>query len=347
VICSSPRLASASGLWPCGQPLFPLRFPLCKASGIQIGAKPASDGRITPIWLPIDGGVGVRRLFTASELQSLGWSHDAIRWGLRVGRWRRVEHGIYAEGSADPTRFDHARAALVATGGVASGTMAGAILRLDAVQYTRLDVTVPRSHGTRRAGIRRRELAPGHVIEVRGIRCTDGLQTLVDLAAELDDTAWEAALESALRRGLTSIGEVECAARGSVRGVTRMRRVLALRPADAPPTESLLETLMVQLARRVPGLPPPRRQVEVFTASGRFVARVDLAWPELGLFIELDGQHHQFQPVYDARRETAIVAATGWLCGRFTWREVVRVPAATTRRLADLVDQARRRPLPA
>jgi very-short-patch-repair endonuclease len=75
------------------------------------------------------------------------------------------------------------------------------------------------------------------------------------------------------------------------------------------------------------------------------VARVDLASLELGLFVELDGQHHRGQPVYDSRRETAIVAATGWLCGRFTWHEVVHLPAVTARRLHELAIQARRRPL--
>ena len=125
-----------------------------------------------------------------------------------------------------------------------------------------------------------------------------------------------------------------------------MRRVLALRPPGAPATESLLETLMVQLARDIPGLPPPVRQFTVYDARGEFVARVDLCWPQLGLFIELDGQHHPGQPVYDARRETAVVAATGWLVGRFTWYEVVQIPKTTVRRLTALVDQAGRRPLP-
>ena len=103
---------------------------------------------------------------------------------------------------------------------------------------------------------------------------------------------------------------------------------------------------MVQLARTIPDLAPPVRQVNVVNGHGDFVARVDLAWPDLGLFIELDGQHHLGQPLYDARRETAIVAATGWLCGRFTWREVVHLPIVTARHLDALVHQARRRPLP-
>src|SRR3954454_14910020 len=112
------------------------------------------------------------------------------------------------------------------------------------------------------------------------------LQTMLDLAITLDDLGWEQALESALRKQLITLADLDVAAG---RGAPRIRRVLALRPTGAPPTESLLETLMVQLARTVPGLGPPVRQFEVFDEHGQFVARVDLAWPELGLFVELDG----------------------------------------------------------
>jgi len=121
--------------------------------------------------------------------------------------------------------------------------------------------------------------------------------------------------------------------------------VLGARPSGAPPTESLLETLMVQLVRTVDALPDPVRQYEVLSADGDFVARVDLCWPCIGLFLELDGEHHKDQPRYDARRETAVIAATGWMPGRFTWHEVVHLPHTTSRRLAALADQARRRPV--
>ena len=100
---------------------------------------------------------------------------------------------------------------------------------------------------------------------------------------------------------------------------------------------------MVQLARDIPGLPPPVRQYTVYDEHGELIARVDLCWPQLGLFIELDGQQHKGQPVYDAMRETAVVAATGWLPGRFTWLEVVRLPNLTRRRLEALGAQACRR----
>jgi very-short-patch-repair endonuclease len=100
---------------------------------------------------------------------------------------------------------------------------------------------------------------------------------------------------------------------------------------------------MVQLIRTVVGLPEPVRQHRVTWLDGSFVARVDLCWPHLGLLLELDGQRHKDQPVYDAHRQTAVVAATGWLVGRFTWHEVVHAPRSSARRLAALVDQARRR----
>jgi hypothetical protein len=286
----------------------------------------------------------VGRLFTTEDAYARGLTQSSLRWGETKGRWRRVHRGVYAEGPEEPTPLDRQRAAVIATHGAASGSLAGVLYGLDAVEFNGKCVTVPPTGNGRRTGVRRCQLDERRITVVGGIRCTDGVQTMLDLAPILDDLTWEQALESALRKRLLALADVAAPPPRTL-GADRISRVLALRPVDAPPTESLLETLMVQLARLVPGLGPPVRQYEVYDEYGQFVARVDLAWPELGLFIELDGQHHLGQPAYDARRETAVVAATGWLCGRFTWVEVVRFPASTSRRLAALVEQCRRRPL--
>ena len=272
----------------------------------------------------------MRRLFTND-----GYTEAALRWGERTGQWRRVDRLVWAEGPEAVSELDRARAAVMATGGVASHHLAAVLYGLDAVRLDGPWVTVPRTSNGRRERVSRRDLAPEHVVTVAGLPCTDGLRTLLDLVPSLSDVVWEQALESALRRRLTSVVAFDALK------TMRVRRVLDLRPAGAPPTESLLETLMVQLARTVPGLPEPVRQLWIEEAR----ARLDLAWPHLGLFVELDGQHHKDQPVYDASRETAVVAATGWLCGRFTWTEVTRFPNSTARRLAALADQSRRRPL--
>ncbi len=264
----------------------------------------------------------MRRLFTSEEA-----TEATLRWGELKGRWRRADRGVWAEGPEKLSEFDRARAAVLATGGVASHHLAGVLLRLDSVDLNGPWVTVPPNGNGRRPHVCRRQLPAECVIRVAGLPCTDGTRTLLDLS-RLPDHVWEQALESALRRRLTSIEAV----RGS-------RRVLDRRPAGAPPTESLLETLMVQLARTVPGLPDPVRQLHVGHT------RLDLAWPHLGLFVELHGQHHKDQPVYDARRETAVVAATGWLCGRFSRTEVVHTPNSTARRLGAMAEQARRRPV--
>jgi very-short-patch-repair endonuclease len=280
----------------------------------------------------------MRRLYTTDEL---GLTRSALRWAERSGRWQRIDRGVWVQGSDAVTELDRARAAVLATGAVASHHLAGVLHGLDSVRLDGRWMTLPPTASGGRPRACRRHLEPERIACVAGLACTDGLQTVVDLASSLTDVVWEHALESALRKRLTSVDDLTAVMTGRAAGAVRARRVLTLRPGGAAPTESLLETLMVQLIRTVPGLPAPARQVWIEAAR----ARLDLAWPELGLFIELDGQHHKDQPVYDARRETAVVAATGWLCGRFTWAEVVHLPNATARRLADLADQARRRPL--
>ena len=291
----------------------------------------------------------MRELFTTTDAARRGIGPAALRWGERVGRWRRVAQGVYGEGPADPSPLDRALALVVVTGGVASGCLAGVLHGLDGIELAGPDVTVEPCRRQRCVGVRRRDLAPERICTVQGFRCTDGLQTLVDLSALVDDLIWEQALESALRQSIVLMAEIQLALPGLRKsrtpGCPRMARVLALRPDGAPATGSLLETLMVQLIRGMPGVSDPVRQLQIRNAHDEFVAWVDLAWPDLGLFVELDGEHHKDQPVYDARRETAIVAATGWLCGRFTWTEVHRHPRATTRRLVALADQARRRPM--
>lgn len=277
--------------------------------------------------------------FTAAES---GMTRAQLRHGESVGRWRKITRTTYRFGSDPPTLLDECVALVVLTGGVATGALAGVLLGLDSVNLRRTEATLPPGSTNRHQRIRRRELI-GDVVDVGGIPCSGGLQTLIDLAAELDDLRWEQALESALRKKLTTVGELEAwlpeLGRRRTPGATRIRRVLALRPTGAARTGSLLETLFVQLVRAA-GLPEPLRQVEVRNEHGELVGRVDFAWPELGLFIELDGQHHADQPVHDARRETNLIAATGWLVGRFTWDEITRHPTSTARQLAKLLARA-------
>lgn len=185
------------------------------------------------------------------------------------------------------------------------------------------------------------------VIVIDGIPSVSALQAMFDLATIVDDPVWEQANECALHRKHFAMEEQRSLlpSAAGCPGVERIRRVLALRPDGAPPTESMLETLAVQLIRALPGVPEPSRQHRIVYEDRRH-HRIDLCWPDIGLFLELDGQGHKNQPVYDSLRGSAIVAETGWLGIRVTWDEVVRYPHHTARRITRVVMQARRRPLP-
>jgi len=126
----------------------------------------------------------VRRFFTTAES---GRSASALRWGERKGRWQRVGRGIYGEGSEVPSELDLALAAVIRAGGVASGRLAGVLHGLDSVHLRGPDLTVSPTASGRIPGARRRVLEPERIVLVDGMPCTDGLQTLVDLAATLDD----------------------------------------------------------------------------------------------------------------------------------------------------------------
>jgi len=265
----------------------------------------------------------MRRLFTAAES---GLTNSALRWGCRAGQWVRVQQAVYAEGPEPVSALDRERARVLASHSPARGGLGGVLLGLDGVALDGRPT-------------RREHLADDHISVVGETMCADALTVLGDLASMLDDDRWEQALESALRKGIVTIDELTEVAERSLRA----RRVLSRRPSGAPPTESLMETLALQLARPIPLLGELTRQHEVWTRDELFVARVDLAALDIGLFLELDGQHHKDQPVYDARRETAVVAATGMLPGRFTWHELTRIPRATQRRMAEVADQAARR----
>ncbi len=286
----------------------------------------------------------MRRIFTTDEALAHGETPDRLRWKVRTGGYTDLGRGVYAEGSEPPSMLDESIAGALVTGGVVAGGAAAAMhggLDLDFVE--RVHFVVPDGSSNKRGGARRTRLIGG-VVVVHGVRTTDGLQTLIDLAAELDDRRWEHALEACLRQRLTTIAAIEAAlpilSARRAKGAARIRSVLALRPRGARPTESLLETLAVQLIRDF-GLPTPTRQYVVHTLDGRFVARVDLCWPEPGVFFELDGRGHDRQPVHDAARQTAVAAATGWLCARATWKQVVHHPRATARDIEAVLDQAR------
>jgi hypothetical protein len=191
-------------------------------------------------------------------------------------------------------------------------------------------ITVPRSRNGRGADgwLVHRADVPKVDIEVReGLRCTDVVRTLTDLARVLDHAQAVVAADSALRLGLVRLSELAPMGRTHGRGAARVRGVHA---ALDPRSGSVLETLL-RLALAEAGLPEPVSQYGVMD-HGHEVARVDFCWPERRLIVEADGfAFHSSRDDYRRDRQRMNeLERLGWRVLRFTWEDVVHRPDHVT-----------------
>jgi very-short-patch-repair endonuclease len=174
---------------------------------------------------------------------------------------------------------------------------------------------------------------------VEAIPVTSIRRTLLDLGSAVPLDRLEKSVERALFRGLTSPGAlwayIDEVGRQGRRGVQPLRTVLELR-GRVPATESDLETEMLQLLRRA-GLPEPVRQHEVVVACRRF--RVDLAYPDLKIALELDGD----EPHFGARKSDSddtrdgLLQLGGWLTQHFTRRHIRHEEPASAERVRQAI----------
>lgn len=241
-------------------------------------------------------------LITRAQAVKLGLSNEVIDG--RVGRtWEPVYRGVFRELVVEPTWEQSVMAACLAAGpgrAWASGETAARLLGLDGCEGSKVEVTTTgKSRSRPGMNVRHvREMPRCDRMRVKGIPCTTASRTLLDLGASMPLEGVELAVESALRRRLTSTKHLRSrldvvGGRGRA-GSRALRRVLEIRDEEAA-AESALETQFLQ-ALRTEGLPPPVRQLQIFD-GGRFLIRIDFAYPDVRLAIELDGF------LYHGRRE--------------------------------------------
>ncbi|MFI7306213.1 DUF559 domain-containing protein [Micromonospora aurantiaca] len=162
---------------------------------------------------------------------------------------------------------------------------------------------------------------------VGGLPVTTPLRTAFDLGRHGSRVEALVAVDALLHSRLVRLPGLRdfAAARAGWPGLSLLREVLALaEPLSESPMETRMRLLLLDA-----GLGPLTAQHEV-RAGGRFVARVDLAWPALRLAVEYDGDHHRERAHFrrDVARLNALRAA-GWVVLRFTADDVLRRPDAT------------------
>lgn len=259
------------------------------------------------------------------------------RW-VAEGRLTSVQPRVFRVMGAPATWHQAVLAASLAADGVVSHRAAAEVWGLiQPAGYVDISVLPPRKPELRPPAILHRvaDLHPELATERAGLRLTDPVRTVVDLGLVLPKWSVRDALSRGLTTQLLGIREVErlrdALGRQGRNGTGVMRAVLEERLLTAGTEESLLETRFVDLVRRH-DLPRPVFQHEVWHA-GRFMARIDAAYPDLLLAIEVDGFAAHASPdafQRDRTRQNRLVAL-GWTVLRFTWADVVRDPASVAR----------------
>jgi len=190
-------------------------------------------------------------VFTRDQARRCGLTDDTLwrrtRSGLLVSEYRNV-----LRYSLIPPSFHQQLMAvcLRVPGSIwASHRGAAALWGLDEVRPDIIEVTssIPVYPGRSEVVVHRvSDMTARDTCVVAGIPATTVHRTLIDLGAVADAGVVEAAMESALRRGMTSIERLErrlreIGGRGR-RGVGVLRKVLERREPGVPSTDSGLET---------------------------------------------------------------------------------------------------------
>jgi very-short-patch-repair endonuclease len=180
------------------------------------------------------------------------------------------------------------------------------------------------------------------VTYVEGIPVTRPVRTLLDLAVVLSADELETVLNEGIRRNLLSVSGVARRLEefGPLRrGSAVVRAVLDRHVPGRRPPESVLETRFLQLIRSR-GLPEPVPQHEVKIDTGS-VARIDFAYPDRQIAIELDGAvyHSGTRAERRDRRRDHKLGALRWRVIHFGWDEVMSTPEYVLETIDAYLDQ--------
>ncbi|TFV50482.1 DUF559 domain-containing protein [Blastococcus sp. TF02A_35] len=253
------------------------------------------------------------RVFRGSEQVRAG---RITKGQLRSAAWQRVFPDVYACASIPLDHAWRARAAahLAVPGAVVSGRSAAVLWGVDlAGPEDDVECTVPlecRGGAVRGIRVTRRTLLGDDVTRHLGVPVTTPLPAALDLARIEPGDEAVVAVDQFLRAGLVTLPGLRTAAGTLVGpGCRQVRR--AVERADGL-AESPQETRL-RLLLHASRLPRPVAQHTVLDADGRFVARVDFAWPEAKVAVEYEGVWHgrPQQVARDRRRLNALTAA-GW-----------------------------------
>lgn len=275
---------------------------------------------------------GQHGIFTLAQARDSGIDERAVRHGVEVGAWTSVHAGVYRVTAAPFSWRGRLMAACLAGRALASHRSAAVLWELDGFGEEAPEISRPRGTNFRAAGVRSHEstdLPMAEPVVIDGIPTTGIARTLVDIGAVVPLWKVERAVDEALRRNLLTIQDTWAVlirhSRRGRRGCGKLRAVLNDRiPAGS--TDSWFERLFLR-ALGDTSIPMPATQHVVRDRAG-YVVRVDVAWPEQKVAVELDGK--AFHLNAEAFEHDAAVRnrlrVDGWVVLVVTWKMFTEQP---------------------
>ena len=290
----------------------------------------ALDDRLLPVF------ARQHWLVSMDDVRDAGGSSQAAHDRLQLGRWERADRRVYRLVGA-PTDWQQTVLAPILSAGrgvvVAASHHTAAVLHgVPGYGRGRPELTTPRPFNLRREGVRihtSTDLQRCTVVVRDGIPVTDINRTILDLGRYESDRRVLRAIEWARRKELTDwdqlIATLARHARRGRSGIRRLRRVIVANAHRQEITDSDFELLLLALLLEH-GLPEPVVHHRVY-AGDRFVAEVDMAYPDRKVAMEADGPSHLESEVRerDLPRQNDLTLL-GWDVLRFTWDRYVARP---------------------
>jgi hypothetical protein len=274
--------------------------------------------------------------FSREQAHAAGLSDAQLRGRVRSGLLQQIGPNAFRIAGTPPGIRSDLLALVLDIGPPcwASGPTAAALHGFDGFSLRRpLHLTVPRERNVRRIGAvihSSTDLPPLDRETIDGLVVTSPTRTLIDLARHETAARLTAAVDGALRDGLTSedllhrrIGQLRTRGRY---GIPQLLEVLGGREVTRG-GHSWLEREFLRLLAAA-GLPRPRTQVVLTKAADR-VVRVDCWFPGSSVVIELLGYRFhrtKAQLARDAERLNALVLDGFWPF-QFTYDQVVSEPS--------------------
>ena len=176
-------------------------------------------------------------------------------------------------------------------------------------------VTVPRTASGRFGGavVHHATVEAADRCRFNRVPVTDVARTIIDCAVLLDQPTLDGLVDAAIGRNLTSYRKIRAAweRAGPVRAADRLKAALAPYTGGAEP-RSEKEAHVLRVIHGW-GLPPPVTQYVIRDENGRFLAKVDFAWPAWRFGLEyLGDEFHSPRTWKRDDRRLARIEAVAW-----------------------------------